>query len=151
MQVNETLNDGLARELTITVAKKDMESQLVDRLEKMKNQVQINGFRQGKVPISHLRKIYGKQAMAEIVNEFINTRSGEVLKDRGEKPAQQPQVSMTEDDREGVQCAICHRMVDPVYSSDNPVQDIQILNNLPYPSRTPGNMSGKHPNSYWRN
>ena len=85
MQVNETLNDGLARELTITVAKNDMETQLVERLTKMKGQVQLNGFRQGKVPISHLRKVYGKQAMAEIVNEFINTRSGEVLKERGEK------------------------------------------------------------------
>ncbi|MCP4070950.1 MAG: trigger factor [Hyphomicrobiales bacterium] len=100
MQVNETLNEGLARELTITVAKKDMESQLVERLTKMKDQVQINGFRQGKVPVSHLRKVYGKQAMAEIVNEFINTRSGEVLKERGEKPAQQPQISMTEDEKE---------------------------------------------------
>ncbi len=100
MQVNETLNDGLARELTITVAKNDMETQLVERLTKMKGQVQLNGFRQGKVPISHLRKVYGKQAMAEIVNEFINTRSGEVLKERGEKPAQQPQVSMTEDEKE---------------------------------------------------
>ena len=100
MQVNETLNDGLARELTITVAKADMEAQLMERLEKMKGQVQINGFRQGKVPVTHLRKVYGKQAMAEIVNEFINTRSGEVLKDRGEKPAQQPQISMTEDEKE---------------------------------------------------
>jgi trigger factor len=100
MQVNETLNDGLARELTITVAKNDMETQLVERLTKMKGEVQLKGFRQGKVPISHLRKVYGKQAMAEIVNEFINTRSGEVLKERGEKPAQQPQVSMTEDEKE---------------------------------------------------
>ncbi|MCP4182801.1 MAG: trigger factor [Hyphomicrobiales bacterium] len=100
MQVNETLNDGLARELTITVAKNDMETQLVERLTKMKDQVHLNGFRQGKVPISHLRKVYGKQTMAEIVNEFINTRSGEILKERGEKPAQQPQVSMTEDEKE---------------------------------------------------
>lgn len=100
MQVNETLNKGLARELTFTIAKNDMESQLTERLNSMKGQVQINGFRQGKVPISHLRKLYGKQAMSEIVNEFISKRSGEVLKERGEKPAQQPQVSMTEDEKE---------------------------------------------------
>ena len=100
MQVNETLNDGLARELTITVAKNDMEAQLAERLISMKEQVNINGFRQGKVPLSHLRKIYGKQAMAEIVNEFISKRSGEVINGRGEKPAQQPQVSMTEDEGE---------------------------------------------------
>ncbi len=100
MQVNETLNDGLARELTITVNKKDMDAQLVERLNTLKGQVQINGFRQGKVPMQHLRKLYGKQAMAEIVNEFISKRSGEMIKERGEKPAQQPQVSMTENEAE---------------------------------------------------
>ena len=60
MQVTETLNKGLTRELTITVSKKDMEAKLTARLETMKDQVQINGFRQGKVPKSHLRKMYGK-------------------------------------------------------------------------------------------
>ena len=100
MQVNETLNKGLARELTITVSKKDMETKLSERLDSMKDQVQINGFRQGKVPKSHLRKMYGKQAMAEIVNEYISNKSGEVLKERNEKAAQQPKVSMTEDEKE---------------------------------------------------
>ena len=109
MQVNETLNEGLSRELTITVAKNDMEAQLIERLNSMKDRVQINGFRQGKVPVSHLRKVYGKQAMAEIVNDFISNRSGEVLKERGEKPAQQPQVSMTENEGEAEEILDCKR------------------------------------------
>ena len=100
MQVNESLNEGLARELTFTVTRKDMEARLAERLDTLKGQVQINGFRQGKVPLSHLRKIYGKQAMSEIVNEYISKHTSEVLKERGEKPAQQPQVSMTEDETE---------------------------------------------------
>ncbi len=103
MQVTETVNDGLLRELTITIPQQDMESQLVGRLEDLKGQVRLNGFRQGKVPVSHLRKIYGKQAMAEIVNEIINKRTGEVLVERGEKAAQQPSVTMTEDEGEAEQ------------------------------------------------
>jgi len=98
MQVSETLNEGLARELTITVAQKDMESKLVERLNEMKSQVNLNGFRKGKVPISHLRNLYGKQAMAEIVNDYISKQSAEILKERGEKAAQQPEVTMTEDE-----------------------------------------------------
>ncbi|MCF6322301.1 MAG: trigger factor [Rhizobiaceae bacterium] len=100
MQVDETLNEGLARELTITVPKKDMEVQLLERLNSLKGQVKIDGFRQGKVPLSYIRKLHGKQAMAEIVNEIISKRSGEVLKERGDKPAQQPKVSMTDDEKE---------------------------------------------------
>lgn len=98
MQVTEMVNEGLQRELKITVPKADMAERLMERLTQMKSQVQINGFRQGKVPLSHLKKVHGEQAMAEIVNDIINNRSGEVLKDRAERPAQQPEISMTEDE-----------------------------------------------------
>ena len=100
MQVTETLNEGLKRELKITIPKEDLDSKLNERLEQMKSQVRLNGFRQGKVPITHLRKVYGKQAMAEIVNEYISTRSGEILKEREERAAQQPEIGMTEDEQE---------------------------------------------------
>ncbi|MFK7901356.1 MAG: trigger factor [Nitratireductor sp.] len=100
MQVTETLNDGLARELTVVVPKGDLASKLEEKLLGMKDKVKINGFREGKVPVSHIKKVHGKQVMAEIVNEIINSKSGEVLQERDEKPAQQPEISMTEDEKE---------------------------------------------------
>ena len=99
MQVTETLNKGLERELKIVVPKDDLAGTLAERLEDMKGKVRINGFRQGKVPLSHIRKLYGRQLMAEIVNDIVSKRSGEVLKERNEKAAQQPEVSMTEDEK----------------------------------------------------
>jgi len=100
MQVTETVNEGLKRELKIVVSKDDMSAQVNERLEQMKSQIRLNGFRQGKVPMTHLKKMYGKQAMAEVVNEYISKKSGEVLKEREEKAAQQPEISMTEDEKE---------------------------------------------------
>lgn len=100
MQVTETLNKGLERELQVVVPKEDLAGKLATRLEDMKGKVKIDGFRQGKVPASHIKKLYGKQIMAEIVNEVINTRSGEVLTERDEKAAQQPEIKMTEDEKE---------------------------------------------------
>ena len=100
MQVTETLNEGLKREIKIVVAKEDMASQLETKLETLKGQVKLNGFRQGKVPKSHLQQMYGKQAMAEIVNEYVSQRTGEVLKEREERAAQQPEINMTEDEKE---------------------------------------------------
>ena len=90
----------MKRELKITVDKTEMEAQVNTRLEQMKSQVRLNGFRQGKVPMPHLKKMYGKQAMAEIVNEYISKRTGEVLREREERAAQQPEISMTEDEKE---------------------------------------------------
>ncbi len=100
MQVTETLNTGLKREIKITVPKDDMEARLMKRLDDAKDRAQIRGFRPGKVPVNHLRKIYGKSFMAEVVNEILNESTRTVLSDRGEKAAMQPEVKMTEDEKE---------------------------------------------------
>ncbi len=57
MQVNETLAEGLKRELTVTVPATELSSRLSEKLDEMKNRVRLNGFRPGKVPIPHLRKL----------------------------------------------------------------------------------------------
>lgn len=100
MQVTETLNTGLKRQLKVTVPASDLEAKLIERLSDAKDKVRINGFRPGKVPLQHLRKVYGKSFMAEVVNEILNDSSRTILADRGEKAAMQPEVSMTEDEKE---------------------------------------------------
>jgi trigger factor len=100
MQVTETLNSGLKREIKITVPASDMESRLMARLSDARNKVRINGFRPGKVPVQHLRKMYGKSFMAEVVNEILSNSTREILAERGEKAAMQPEVIMTEDEKE---------------------------------------------------
>jgi trigger factor len=100
MQVTETLNQGLKREIKVVVPAKDMESRLSKRLDDARGKVRINGFRPGKVPAGHLRKLYGKSLMAEVVNEIISDTQRSVLSERGEKAAMQPEVAMTEDEKE---------------------------------------------------
>ncbi len=100
MQILETTREGLKRELKVTVPKEDMTTRLSERLDQIKGQVRINGFRQGKVPVAHLRKVYGRQAMAEIVNDLINKETGQILVGRGERAAQRPEIAMTEDEKE---------------------------------------------------
>ena len=100
MQVTETLNAGLKREIKVTVPAQDLEAKLMARLTDAKSKVRINGFRPGKVPVQHLRKMYGKSFMAEVVNEILSTSTRDILSDRGEKAAMQPEVVMTEDEKE---------------------------------------------------
>ncbi|MCP4317210.1 MAG: trigger factor [Hyphomicrobiales bacterium] len=100
MQVTETLSEGLKREIKIVVPAKDMESRMNERLIDAKDKVRLNGFRPGKVPMTHMRKIYGKSIMAELVNEMINEKPTEILSERGEKSATRPQITMTEDESE---------------------------------------------------
>ncbi|MBW3098139.1 trigger factor [Pseudohoeflea coraliihabitans] len=100
MQVTETLSEGLKRELKIVVPAKDMESQMNEKLADAKDKVRINGFRPGKVPMSHLKRLYGKSIMAELVNTMVQEKPTEILSERGEKAATQPEISMTEDEKE---------------------------------------------------
>ena len=100
MKVTETLNEGLKREITVVIPAKDMNSKRDERLLDLKDRVKINGFRAGKVPMSHVSKLYGKSVMGELVNETIDEQTKAALKKRGEKAAQQPAISMTEDEAE---------------------------------------------------
>lgn len=94
MQVNETLNEGLKRELEITIPANDLDSRLQDYLNEIKDNIRLPGFRPGKVPMGHLKKVYGRKAMAEIVDKVLNESVRQVVEDRGEKPALQPDVDV---------------------------------------------------------
>ncbi len=100
MQVIETLAEGLKRELKVVIPAKDMEARMNERLAETKDKVRINGFRPGKVPFAHLKKMYGKSVMAELVNELVREKPTEILSERGEKSATQPEIAMTENEAE---------------------------------------------------
>ncbi|MCX8997584.1 trigger factor [Rhizobiaceae bacterium BDR2-2] len=97
MQVIETLAEGLKREIKVVVPVAELQERLDERLADVKDKVRINGFRPGKVPPAHLKKVYGKSIVAELVNDLIRTKPTEILNERGEKSATQPEVAMTED------------------------------------------------------
>jgi len=97
MEVTESLSEGLKRELKIVLAQNELEDQLTTRLNEIKGQVRLNGFRPGKVPVSHIKKIYGRSLMAEVVQQAVTDSSQKALDDRSERPAYQPEISLPED------------------------------------------------------
>ncbi|GGD22623.1 trigger factor [Aureimonas glaciei] len=100
MQVTETKAEGLKREIEIVVPASDLEARLQTRLHEAKGQAKLKGFRPGKVPMAHLRKMYGRSMMAEIVNQIINETPRSVIAERNERSAMQPEVAMTEDEKD---------------------------------------------------
>ncbi|MEM6383698.1 MAG: trigger factor [Pseudomonadota bacterium] len=98
MQVTETLAEGLKRELTIKIPAGDLSAKLDDKLSTLKSQARLPGFRPGKVPVSHLKKIYGKQAMAEVINDTLSKSTNDAIAERNEKPASEPNFTLPEDE-----------------------------------------------------
>jgi trigger factor len=98
MQVTETLNQGLKREFTVVVPASELDNRLVTRLNSLKDEVNIKGFRPGKVPINHLRRLFGRSTMAEIVQTVLGEVATNTLKERGERAAMQPDYKLPESD-----------------------------------------------------
>ena len=83
MQITETVSDGLKREFQVSVPAADLEAKLADRLAELKDRVQLRGFRPGKVPVTHLRKVYGRAVMAETIEAVIRELNAKIVEERG--------------------------------------------------------------------
>jgi trigger factor len=100
MQVTETLNDGLKRKLAMTIPAQDLVSQLDAKLAEIKDKATLKGFRPGKVPVTHLKKVYGRSAMTEVMQDAINNGVNQTLSERAERAATQPKIDLSEDQAE---------------------------------------------------
>lgn len=100
MQIKEVTSDGLKRELEVVVGTGELNARFQDRLNEIKNTVQLKGFRKGKVPVNHLKKVYGKSLMLEILNDAVKETSAKAIEEREERPAFQPDIKLPEDQAE---------------------------------------------------
>jgi len=92
MEIRETLTQELHREFKIIVGSSDLDEKLSGRIAEMQPRLNLKGFRPGKVPVSHLKKTYGKSLMNEIVNDIVKECSEQALKERSLTPATTPRV-----------------------------------------------------------
>lgn len=100
MQIIEANVDGLKRTLKVVVGVAEIEQRLASRIDQVKDNVQIKGFRKGKVPIAHIKKMYGRSLMTEVLQDTIRETSESAIRDRKERPAQMPNIALSEDQDE---------------------------------------------------
>ena len=96
MQVTETLSQGLKREFKVVLPATELEQRLNDELSTLKDRVKINGFRPGKVPVGHLRRVYGRSVMADVLQNAVNEANRKIVEDNSLKLAHEPQVKLPE-------------------------------------------------------
>jgi trigger factor len=103
MQVTETLNDGLKRGYTITVTAAELDAKVQEKLIEAQPEVEMKGFRKGKVPMAMLRKQFGQRIMGDAMQDAIDGAMKDHFEASGDRPAMQPDVKMSggEDWKEG--------------------------------------------------
>ena len=97
MQVTETLSQGLKREFQVVLPAAELEERLSTELSTLKDKVKINGFRPGKVPVAHLRRLYGRSVMADVLQNAVNEANRKIVDDNQFKLALEPRVEFPED------------------------------------------------------
>ena len=95
MQVTETLNEGLKRGYRITLPASELDAKVTEKLTEAQPDVQMKGFRKGKVPLALLRKQFGPRLMGEAMQEAVDGAMSSHFEQTGDRPAAQPDVKMT--------------------------------------------------------
>ena len=98
MQVTETLNEGLKRGYAITVTAAELDDKVNEKLTEAQPEVEMKGFRKGKVPMALLKKQFGQRMLGEVMQESIDGAMQQHFEDTGDRPAMQPEVKMTNED-----------------------------------------------------
>ncbi len=94
MQVTPTLNEGLKRGYTITVTTAELEAKVTEELIKAQPEVEMKGFRKGKVPMPMLRKQFGARLLGDAMQNAIDEAMKNHFEASGDRPAMQPEVKM---------------------------------------------------------
>jgi len=98
MQVTETLNEGLKRAYSITVTAAELDATVNTKLVEAQPEVEMKGFRKGKVPMAMLKKQFGDRLMGEAMQESIDGAMNKHFEETGDRPAMQPDVKMINED-----------------------------------------------------
>ena len=94
MQVTETLNEGLKRGYTITVSAAELDAKVQEKLLEAQPEVEIKGFRKGKVPLAILKKQFGPRILGDAMQDAIDGAMKDHFEKTGDRPALQPEVKM---------------------------------------------------------
>ncbi|KPQ17628.1 MAG: trigger factor tig [Rhodobacteraceae bacterium HLUCCO18] len=98
MQITETLNEGLKRAYEITITGDDLETRVTEKLEEARPDIEMKGFRKGKVPMALLKKQFGPRLMGEAMQEAVDGAMQGHLDETGDRPAMQPEIKMVNED-----------------------------------------------------
>ena len=94
MQVTETLNEGLKRGYSIKLTAAELDEKVNEKLQEAQPDVEMKGFRKGKVPLALLKRQFGQRILGEAMQETIDGAMSKHFEDSGDRPALQPNIEM---------------------------------------------------------
>jgi trigger factor len=100
MEVTQIQAQGLKREFNVVLPAAEIAQRVEGQLAEIKAKANIPGFRPGKVPISHLKRLYGRSIMAEVVQEAVNEANRKIVDENELRPAMEPKIIFADNGRD---------------------------------------------------
>ena len=98
MQVTETLKEGLKRGYSMVLSASELDDKVTEKLKEAQPEIEIKGFRKGKVPLPLLKKQFGQRVLGVAMQEAVDGAMARHFEDSGDRPSAEPQVKMTNED-----------------------------------------------------
>jgi len=98
MQVTETQNEGLKRAYKMVLTAQELDDKVVEKLKEAQPEIEMKGFRKGKVPLPLLKRQFGQRVLGDAMQEAVDGAMTQHFEDKGERPAGEPSVKMLNED-----------------------------------------------------
>ena len=96
LQITQKSGEGLSRVYGVTVPMQDLADKLEAKIAEIRPRMNIKGFRPGKVPVAHVKRMYGRSLMGEIVQEALNESQQKALDEAKVRVAASPDLKLDE-------------------------------------------------------
>lgn len=97
MQVSVEQTSPLGRRMSVAVPASELDQAVEQRLQSLAQNMRINGFRPGKVPVRVVRQRHGEQVRLEVVNELLQSSLARALSEQELRPAGPPRIDAGSD------------------------------------------------------
>lgn len=81
--VNLVKEDGLYCEYNASFSGEGLNNLFNEEVDRVKQQIRLNGFRPGKVPRDYIIKQYGEGIFQDTVTKFVNEKVSEIIQEKG--------------------------------------------------------------------
>ena len=92
MQVSLSTRGALERRMEVAVSADEVNQEFEQRLKKVARSARLKGFRPGKAPLPVVRKQFGDQVHAEVVDHLIRSSLAQALREQNLTPAGGPRI-----------------------------------------------------------
>jgi len=119
MQITEVSAQGLKREYKVVINAAALDAVVSEKLEQLRQRVNMPGFRPGKAPAALVKKQYGRALLGEAMEEQVNSALKDTIEGKGLKPAMQPKVEITSfEEGKDLECSLTIELLPEIEPGD---------------------------------